>query len=191
MQGHRVTRYTRPMGGYVIRAAREDEIDEMVSIDDDAGALFASAGIDFSALTRDHPYLRHEREQWLAASARGEAFLAFDGAGDAAGLLVLDWIDDTPYLEQLSVRMRAMKRGLGRLLLTRAVAWAEQHGGALWLTTYGHVAWNRPFYERAAFEVVPEAECGPEMRACLAAQRQALPAPEHRIAMRRQSCSTE
>lgn len=77
-----------------------------------------------------------------------------------------------------------MRRGIGAMLVRRALGWAAERGGALWLTTYAHLPWNRPYYERFGFEVVPEAQCGPQMRACLEAQRGVLPVPHQRIAMR-------
>ena len=37
--------------------------------------------------------------------------------------------------------------------LCRAIAWAG--GEPLWVTTYGHIPWDRPFYERHGFLAVP------------------------------------
>jgi len=96
---------------------------------------------------------------------------------------MMDRIDGAPYLEQLSIRRTAMRQGLGRRLLQHAIAWAGDE--PLWLTTYGHIPWNRPFYERHGFVIVPESACPPGMVAILDDQRRALPAPEERIAMRR------
>jgi GNAT superfamily N-acetyltransferase len=166
-----------------VRLARADEIDELVSIDIDAGALFASMGMNFSALTPEHPYVRKERAQWIAAAQRGWVFIAIDDGPDAAGFLAMDLMDQEPYVEQLSIRTRAMRRGFGTMFIHHALAWAAERGGALWLTTYAHVPWNRRYYERFGFEVVPETRCGSEMQACLAEQRGALPVPEQRIAM--------
>lgn len=99
------------------------------------------------------------------------------------GLLVLDRIDGAAYLEQLSVRRTAMRQGLGRRLLGRAIDWAGD--APLWLTTYAHVPWNRPFYERHGFVTIPESACPPGIVAILDDQCRALPAPDERIAMRR------
>ncbi|HMT34071.1 MAG TPA: hypothetical protein PKA99_15695, partial [Dermatophilaceae bacterium] len=33
------------------------------------------------------------------------------------------------------------------------------------LRTFTHVPWNGPYYERLGWRVLPEAECGPQMRA--------------------------
>lgn len=45
----------------------------------------------------------------------------------------------------------------------------------MWLTTYAHLAWNAPFYQRFGFETMADAACGPEIREVLAAQRAVLP----------------
>jgi ribosomal protein S18 acetylase RimI-like enzyme len=76
-----------------------------------------------------------------------------------------------------------MRQGIGRRLLERAIEWAG--GESLWLTTYAHIPWNRPFYERHGFVTIPESACPPGIVAILDDQRKALPAPHQRIAMRR------
>ncbi len=75
------------------------------------------------------------------------------------------------------------RRARGRRLLEHAIEWAG--GEELWLTTYSHVPWNRPFYERHGFVTIPEPDCPAWIVALLNAQREALPAPDKRIAMRR------
>jgi len=165
-----------------IRTASPDQIDEMIAIDDDASTLFVEAGLD-SDLSREHPYCLAERASWLRCAREGRVYLAGAPGEPAEGLLVLDWVDGAPYLEQLSVRRRAMGRGLGRRLLYLAIAWAA--GKPLWLTTYAHLPWNRPFYERHGFIGVAPSDCGPGMAGILEEQRRALPAPEHRLAMKR------
>jgi len=78
-----------------------------------------------------------------------------------------------------------MRRGVGRGLLHHTFAWARANGDALWLTTYGHLAWNRPFYEREGFAVMPEASWPPGVAHHIAEQRRWLPLPDERVAMRR------
>jgi GNAT superfamily N-acetyltransferase len=166
----------------VVRRASPDEIDEMVSIDVDACTLYVEAGLD-ADLGPQHPYSIAERACWTRCAREGNAFVAVQPDARRVGLLVLDRIDGAPYLEQLSIRRIAMRKGLGRQLLQRAIEWAGDE--PLWLTTYAHVPWNRPFYERHGFVTVPEAACPPGMVAVLNDQRRALPAPGERIAMRR------
>jgi GNAT superfamily N-acetyltransferase len=164
-----------------IRPASPAEIDELCAIDDDACGLYAQAGLAV-ALGPEHPFSRAERACWTRAAAEGNAFLAVQPDRRSVGLLVMDLVDGAPYLEQLSVRTSAMRRGLGRRLLGYARAWAGQR--PLWLTTYAHLPWNRPFYESAGFVVVPASQCTPGMVAILEDQRRWLPAPDQRIAMR-------
>jgi len=166
----------------VIRLASSADFEQIVSIDDDACALFERAGVrlDFGP---DHPYARAERARWLQSARAGTVFLAGRAAAVPVGLLVMSRADGEPLLDQLSIRMAAMRQGLGRRLLHRAIAWAGDQ--PLWLTTYAHLPWNRPFYERYGFAVVAESACGPDIRAELAEQRRWLPHPEQRVAMRR------
>jgi GNAT superfamily N-acetyltransferase len=168
--------------GAVIRRASPDEIDEMVSIDTDACRLYERAGLH-ADLGPEHPYSVAERACWANAARAGTVFLAEPTGGSPLGLLVMDRVDGAPYLEQLSVRQSAQGQGIGRRLLMLAIEWAGDQ--PLWLTTYAHIAWNRPFYERHGFVTIPESACPPGIVAILDDQRRALPAPTERIAMRR------
>lgn len=161
----------------MLRALRPDELDLAIAIDDDAVALFETVGLRFD-LAPDHPFAQAEYARWAAAARAGLALVT--EAEDA--LLVLGHVDGLAHLEQLSVRRASMRRGIGRALVAHAIAWA---GAELWLTTYAHVPWNRPYYEGAGFAVVPDLACPPGIVAILAEQRRWLAAPGERIAMRR------
>lgn len=179
----------------LLRLARPDELALLVEIDDDAGQLYTEAGLRIE-LAPDHPFLAAEQERWRSALAQGRVLLAVDAQDRGLGFAALGTLgsdEAAPYLEQLSVRRAAMGQGIGRRLLRRAIARAEandaQRGNArhgwLWLTTYAHLRWNRPFYESEGFAVVPEAEWLPAIAQHVAEQRACLPDPEQRIAMRR------
>lgn len=169
-----------------IRVAEPPDLAEIVQIDDSASELYARAGLLLS-LSADHPFAQAERARWLRAIGRQWLFLAVETDQACLGFAALDRVDDAPYLDQLAVRCSAMRRGVGRQLLRHAVRWASEQSGSrdLWLTTYGHLPWNRPYYEREGFVVVPESECGPGIRHHLDEQRRFLPVPEQRIVMRR------
>ena len=95
--------------------------------------------------------------------------------------------DDEPYLDQLSVRTQFMRRGVGTSLLNAVQRQAIHAGGrVLWLTTYGHLPWNRPFYERAGFAVIGESRWGPQIRNESSYERRWLPCPQQRIVMRKE-----
>jgi GNAT superfamily N-acetyltransferase len=175
-------------GPIVLRVGTPADMAEVIGIDDDATRLFETVGLAV-AFPPGHPFIAAEEARWRAAAQRGGLFLALDAAagdGRALGFAALGRADGAPYLEQLSVRVEAMRRGIGRRLLRHALAVGAADGApALWLTTYDHFPWNRPFYEREGFAVVPEGACGPEVRGRLDEERLNLPAPAHRVAMRR------
>lgn len=166
-----------------LRLAQERELARIVALDDQTAALFERAGLSFAHMSNEHPYVVREHATWLRALERGDGWIAMVG-GDVAGFMILDTLDGAPYLEQLSVALEFMRRGVGGTLLRHASSLCAAQG-SLWLTTYGHLPWNRPYYERFGFERVWEEQCGPQIRAMLDAQRAALPAPEHRVAMRK------
>ena len=170
-----------------IRLARPDELSRLVAIDDAASELYAEAGLRIS-LSPDHPFVVAESIRWAEAVARGNAFVATDETDDPVAFAVMKFVDGKPYLDQLAVRPSCMRRGIGTALLREAIAWAGDR--ALWLTTYAHLSWNAPYYQRNGFAPVPESACGPELRAILQDQRAALPHPEQRIAMVREPAGT-
>ena len=166
------------------RAARAGELDQLVKIDDDACTLYADAGLDLS-FGAESPVVREEQVAWTAALAKGDVRLAMshDGLG-SDGFIAMAWKDGRAYVEQLSVRRTAMRRGIGRALMAWGEEWARQRRApGLLLTTYGHVPWNRRYYEALGWFVLPETAWGPEIRATVAFQRAHLPDPQERVAM--------
>lgn len=151
------------------------------AIDDDACTLYEEAGLMIDT-SRDPAFFLAESARWSEAARAGTLLFACSPDGEVVGFVALGRLDGEPWVQQLSVRRVWMRRGIGRTLLAHAQRWSAQRG-ALWLTTWGHVAYNRPFYESAGFACVAEGDCGPEMRAVLAEERAALPAPEQRVAM--------
>lgn len=74
-------------------------------------------------------------------------------------------------LGQISVLPEYQAKGIGSALLTEVIERAVAEGvPSLVLTTQTDVVWNRPWYERFGFVVVPEREWTDEMRADTAAQ---------------------
>lgn len=166
----------------LIRRASPAEIDEVISIDDDACALYETVGLHFD-ISPDHPFAHAEHARWARAANDGNVFLAERAGSPPVAVLVVGRVGGLAYVDQLSVRMSAMRRGIGGRLLMRAIEWAGDD--ELWLTTYAHLPWNRPFYERHGFVSVPASACPPGIVADLEEQRRWLPDPEQRIAMRR------
>jgi GNAT superfamily N-acetyltransferase len=153
-----------------------------MEVDEDASALFAAHGLTLE-LPPEHPFVRAERSRWQRAIELGRACVAHDQHGHAVGFAALDIVDEQPYLDQIAVRRAHMGRGVGARLLEYSEGWAQRNGEGLWLTTYAHLRFNRPYYERRGYEVVPEHHLGPQLLSHLQEQRRCLPHPEQRVAM--------
>lgn len=165
-----------------IRRATPSEIAELVRVDDDAATLYEEWGLSFTG-PRIAMFAEAEHGRWFSSLKRGLGELALTEDGEPIGFVTVGYVDERPYLDQLSVVRTWMRRGIGRELLQRAIAWGERRKGELWLTTYAHLPWNAPMYARQGFVIVDEVDCGSEMREVLREQRVALPDPEKRVAM--------
>lgn len=170
---------------FSIRSGSVSDMPHVIRIDDDATRLYAEVGLAIS-LAPSHPFTIDERARWTRSAETGGLFIAADSAGTPVGFAAFEPMEGDIYLDQLSVACAAMKQGIGRALLRRVMqeAGSRKHP-FLWITTYSHLAWNRPFYEREGLVVVPEPECGPTIRHHLETQRATLPAPEARVVMRK------
>jgi GNAT superfamily N-acetyltransferase len=168
-----------------IRIGSTADIDTLADIDRDACALFERAGLQL-ALPNEHEVSMTERKRWLACLAAGTVLIAVAPSGQDIGFAAVGKRDDEPFLDQLSVRVTSMRRRIGTGLLLASIEMARDGGGqTLWLTTYNHLSWNRPYYERHGFVLVSPEQCGEELRCELSFERRLLPMPEERVVMKK------
>ena len=171
--------------GALFRVGEAQDIETLLDIDRDAGTLFEQAGL-YLDLPDDHEFPVSERNRWLRSLDAGSTIIAMDLRGQPVGFAAVGLLDAQPYLEQLSVRRSHMRRGIGSALLHAAVDSSDDGSAdALWLTTYGHLWWNRPFYEAHGFTRIWDGDCDRGIQRELEFQRRWLPMPGQRIAMRR------
>ena len=163
-----------------LRIAKSDDLQILVAIDDEASELYAKAGLKFE-FEKDHPFVVAEKLRWANAIEKGLAHVAVNNKDTPIAFSTLSYVDGEPYLDQIAVLLSYMRCGVGASLLNHAISWSS--GRPLWLTTYAHLPWNRPYYERHGFVTINEGECGAELCAVLQEQRAALPEPDQRIAM--------
>jgi GNAT superfamily N-acetyltransferase len=125
-----------------------------------AGSIFRALGMD--TIADDAPPSTTALAVFQAA---GRAWVATDDTDDPVAYLLVQVIDASAHIEQVSVHPRAARQGLGHDLIETAACWARQHGlKALTLTTYRDVPWNRPYYERLGFQIVDDADITPGLR---------------------------
>jgi GNAT superfamily N-acetyltransferase len=154
-----------------IRTGLIQDIELLIDIDNDASTLFEKAGLRLDA-ARDLEVTLAARQRWMKCLGAGTVFIAIDQSGEAQGFAAIGARDAAPFLDQLSVRTCCMRQGIGTKLLYAAMEVALQAGGrVLWLTTYSHLSWNRPYYERHGFVVIPAEQCGEQLQAELLFER--------------------
>lgn len=168
-----------------LRAGVAADLPMLVAIDDDAAELFVAAGLDVE-LPPTHEFTQRERARWRECLHASTVTIAMDAAREPVGFVAVRMRAGEAFLQQISVRRSDMRRGVGSLLLEAAMQRARNlPTDALWLSTYSHLAWNRPFYERHGFLAVAEPEHPAWLVEELEFERRWLPQPDQRVAMRR------
>ena len=166
-----------------VRTATAEDLATIQAVEVRAGRLFAASADPVIAACADHPPLPLDRlADWVAV---GRAWVA-DVDGSVAGFVVADLVDGCAHVVAVAVHPDRGRRGIGRTLLAEVDRYAAEAGlQGVTLTTFRDVPWNRPWYERLGFRVLPEGEIGPELRARRGEEEGfGLPA-EMRVCMRR------
>jgi GNAT superfamily N-acetyltransferase len=127
-------------------------------------------------------------EAHLAAAARGQLWVAVDEAeaGAPVAFALFEDLDGALHLEEMDVHPDHARQGLGARLIDAAAAWGRELGyRAITLTTFRHVAWNAPYYERIGFRALPAEAWGPALRERVADETRRGLSPERRVVMAR------
>ncbi len=164
-----------------IRPPRRDELEALVAIEREAGALFTTVGMP--EIAYDDPGTVPELEPFRAD---GHAWVAVDAANRPVAYLISVVVDGCAHVEQVSVAPAHARRGLGAALIDHLAAVAATEGRrAVTLTTFRDVPWNAPYYERLGFRVIAAADQGPELAALVAEEAERIPGDAPRVAMGR------
>jgi GNAT superfamily N-acetyltransferase len=144
----------------MIRRTRVDDIGGLPDIERAAGAAFRDIGMD--AIADDAPL---PEERLLGYQEAGRAWVASDELDRPVAYLLLDTVDGSAHIEQVSVHPQYARQGLGRALIDTAEAWARHNElPTLTLTTFVDVPWNAPYYARLGFNVIPDIELSAGLR---------------------------
>jgi GNAT superfamily N-acetyltransferase len=165
-----------------IRPARPGDGPAIQEIERLAGERFREVGL--GKIADDEP----ESLDALAAYATaGRSWVSVDGAARPVGYTLVDVVDGLAHVEQISVRPDCQGTGVGRALLDQVGKWATEIGmGAITLTTFADVPWNRPLYEHLGFRVLQDVEIGPELQGVRDAEAAHGLDPATRVCMRRE-----
>jgi ribosomal protein S18 acetylase RimI-like enzyme len=166
----------------VIRPATIDDVPEIQATEVAATERFRELQDPRIARSADAP------PYWTAglekASIEQRAWVAVDDVGSIIGFAVAWVVDGEGHLDELAVAPAYGRRGVGRALVDRVVAWTAAQGlESITLTTFRDVPWNAPYYEKLGFHVV--ATLTPALQALVDQQATWGLEPSVRVVMRR------
>ncbi|MGM0930701.1 MAG: GNAT family N-acetyltransferase [Actinomycetota bacterium] len=143
-----------------IRAVRSDELAALQGIERAAGETFRAIGM--SEIADDDPL---PLDELVRFQEQGMAWAAVDRADKPVAYLIARPVDDTLYVEQVSVDPAHARSGFGRQLLDHASNWAASRAlPALTLSTFALVPWNAPYYQRLGFRLINEYALSPGLQ---------------------------
>lgn len=152
-------------GSYRIAPAEPAHLGALSAIELAAAALFAVEDLSAEKAAQTTPIA-----DFAEAQADGRLWVALADE-QPVGFALVTIVDGCGHLDELDVHPDHGRRGLGTQLLGRALRWRRSRGlPCLTLTTFDHVAWNRPFYERRGFEKLEAPEPGSELERILNAE---------------------
>ncbi|NEZ68181.1 GNAT family N-acetyltransferase [Leptolyngbyaceae cyanobacterium CCMR0082] len=153
--------------GYLIRPAQPSDVEHLPAIERAAaqryvpylrplgltpGTLDDIVSVDFlnQAL--------HQRHLWVAATAIPQTSLV--------GFVVVDRLPTGYFVVELDVLPDYSRQGIGTALMKQVVEATRQQGfTTVTLTTFRHIPWTIPFYQRLGFEIVVPEDYTPDIRA--------------------------
>ena len=142
-----------------IRAARPDDLALMVEIERAAGEMFRSLG-SWTSWPTTTP--ARSRRTGAPMPRSGRAFVSVGADDRPVAYLLVDLLDGTAHIEQVSVHPDHARRGLGRELIETRSSWARACGlPALTLTTYVDVPLERPLLRAAGVPLPRRGRGGP------------------------------
>jgi GNAT superfamily N-acetyltransferase len=93
-------------------------------------------------------------------------WVASDDDDNAIGYLLVDDVDGSAHIEQVTVDPEHQGMGVGRRLIDQARTWARDTGRtAVTLTTFAEMPWNAPLYAHLGLSVLTNDAIGPQLRA--------------------------
>jgi GNAT superfamily N-acetyltransferase len=164
----------------LVRTATADDLPRLPDIERSAAQAFVGTQHGHLDLSHATP-----ADDWRNALAAGTLWVIDGEDGRPVAFVgTRREADGDLHVYELDVELGRQSQGLGRALMTHAIAWARYAGcGGVTLTTFNDIAWNAPFYASMGFRILGRADRAPRLDAILAAE-EARHRPGSRCAMR-------
>ncbi len=168
--------------GYRIALAKRDHLEQLQEVELAAAALFPEEDVP------EHIRSTATSLSDLAsAQANGMLWAALSPDDKPVGFAIVRMIDGLAYIQEIDVHPDHGRRGIGTSLIHSVCAWARSHRiAAVTLTTFRHLPWNAPFYERLGSRSLKTGELTPGLAAALADEVAGGLDPTKRVAMLKQ-----
>ena len=150
-----------------VRLGAPSDVAAFPTIEKSGDVAFREVGMDLVA-DADVP----DPAAYLTACGAGRLWVACDATDQPIGFIWVEIVDDLPHVEQVSVLPSHAGRHTGARLLSTAAAWARAADyPRMTLRTFVDVPWNGPYYERLGWRVLPDDDCGPQLRSLAETER--------------------
>lgn len=156
-----------PCQGYTIRSADPEHLPLLHMIERAAATIFPAGTIPDHILADRIPLTTLQEAQ-----TAGRLWLALAANDKPVGYALLQVVDGYALLAQLDVHPTHGQQGLGTALVQRVIQQVRTAGlPALYLTTFSHVPWNAPFYQKRGFRPLSATEQVPFIQNILHEER--------------------
>lgn len=140
---------------YSIRAINPLDIEKLIEIEKSAAQVFIN--IPELAWIAKSPVLSADTHLELIINAY--SFAIVSEQDQPVGFLYAKKQGQDLYIIEMDVCRDFQKQGIGRQLIEYAIDYAKQNDFvSLSLTTFAHVVWNRPFYEKLGFQMINQCD---------------------------------
>ncbi len=165
------------MERYRIRLAHHDDLFVLPTIELEAATRFPPGTFPAGMVDEVLSIEIHERARLL-----GQLWVAADANDRPVGFALASIIDRMAFLAELDVLPTSGRQGIGTALVKCVVRWAKMMDlQAVTLTTFAHLPWNAPMYERLGFTRYHADELPAEIDRVLA--EEAAQGLQYRVAM--------
>jgi GNAT superfamily N-acetyltransferase len=165
-----------------IRIAKTEHIGALGEIEKSAAGMFSD--LDLPARLRNETV---SEQELIYAQRQGLLLVALEEDGNLpVGFAITQEAGSTLHVCELNVHPNWQRQGIGTALLNKIALLARNRGcRSVTLTTFRHVPWNAPWYERQGFRTLKSNEISERVRTILEQEKQKGLDPARRVAMRK------
>lgn len=167
---------------YRIVIAKHIQLEQLQQIELAAAAIFSEEDVP------EHIRSTATSLKDLAsAQADGMLWTALSPGGTPVGFAIVRMLDGSAHVQEIDVHPDHSRRGIGTSLIQAICVWARSRSiASVTLTTFRHLPWNAPFYERLGFRPLKQSQLPPGLAAVLAEEVARGLDPAKRVAMLKQ-----